>query len=125
MAKFLSDEYFGQLQNLLSTDAKWMEGTKGVKTTIAFNATDVGQNFILSVDNGTSALQKVTPGTAAEFAFDGTYEAWAKVAKGEMELQTAVLRGQLRFKGSITKILTYRDRFVRVTDLMKQIQTDY
>lgn len=125
MAKFLSDEYFGQLQEMLSADQKWAEGTKGVKTSIAFNATDVGQNFILTVDNGATIIQKVAPGAAAEFTFDGTYESWAKVAKGEIDLQSAVLKGLLKFKGSITKILIYRDRFVRVADIMKQIPTEF
>jgi putative sterol carrier protein len=125
LAKFLSDEYFGQLQEMLSADQKWAEGTKGVKTSIAFNATDVGQNFILTVDNGATIIQKVAPGAAAEFTFDGTYESWAKVAKGEIDLQSAVLKGLLKFKGSITKILIYRDRFVRVADIMKQIPTEF
>jgi putative sterol carrier protein len=125
LAKFLSDDYFGQLQGLLTTDQKWIESTKAVKTTIAFNATDIGQYFILNVDNGVSTLQKVAAGTPAEFAFEGTYESWVKVAKGEVDLQAAVLKGQLRFKGSITKILMYRDRFMRVADLMKQVQTEF
>ena len=110
---------------MLSADQKWAEGTKGVKTSIAFNATDVGQNFILTVDNGATIIQKVAPGAAAEFTFDGTYESWAKVAKGEIDLQSAVLKGLLKFKGSITKILIYRDRFVRVADIMKQIPTEF
>ncbi len=125
MTKFLSDEYFSQLQGVLASDAKWAESTKGVKTSIAFNATDIGQNFILTVDNGVTAIQKVAPGAPAEFSFDGLYESWARVAKGEIDLQAAVLKGQLKFKGSITKILMYRDRFIRVTDLMKQLQTEF
>jgi putative sterol carrier protein len=125
MVKFLSDDYFGQLQRLLSTDQKWQESAKGLKTSIAFNATDMGQNYLLSVDGGVSTLQKVSPGTQAEFAFDGTYESWAKVARGEVDLQAAVLKGQLKFKGSITKILMYRDRFIRIADLMKQIQAEF
>jgi putative sterol carrier protein len=125
LAKFFSDEYFNQLQGILSADQKWVDSTKGVKTSIAFNATDIGQNFILSVDGGVSAIQKVTPGTPAEFAFEGTYESWAKVTKGGGDLQSAVLKGQLKFKGSITKILMYRDRFMRVADLMKQMPTEF
>jgi putative sterol carrier protein len=125
MAKFLSDDYFGQLQSMLAGDQKWAEGTKGVRTSIAFNATDIGQFFVLGVDNGVSTVQKAAPGAQAEFTFEGTYESWAKVAKGEVDLQAAVLKGQLRFKGSITKILMYRDRFMRVADMMKQIQTEF
>ncbi len=125
MVKFLSDEYFGQLQGMLAADQKWAESTKGLKTSIAFNVTDAGQNYLLSVENGVSTVQKVAPGAQAEFSFDGTYESWTKVAKGEVDLQAAVLKGQLKFKGSITKILMYRDRFIRVADLMKQIQAEF
>jgi putative sterol carrier protein len=125
LAKFLSDDYFDQLQTLLTSDQKWVESTKGLKTSIGFNVTDIGQNYILTVEAGISKLQKVQPGTQAEFAFDGTYESWAKIAKGDVDLQSAVLKGQLRFKGSITKILMYRERFVRVADLMKQVQIEF
>jgi putative sterol carrier protein len=125
LVKFFSDEYFGQLGGMLAADQKWIESTKGVKTTIAFSATDTGQFFILSVDNGVSAIQKAAAGTPVEFAFEGPTESWGKVARGEVDLQSAVLKGQLKFKGSITKILMYRDRFIRVADLMKQIQTEF
>jgi putative sterol carrier protein len=125
MAKFLSDEYFAELQTALRADPKWAESTKSVKTSIAFNVTDVGQNYVLSVENGMTGLQKVAPGTAAEFSFDGTYDTWSKVAKGEMDLQSAVLKGQLRFRGSLTKILMYRDRFMRVADIMKEVPKEF
>jgi putative sterol carrier protein len=125
LVKFFSDEYFGQLQSLLTSDQKWIDSTKGLKTSIAFNITDISQNYVLTVEGGASKLQKAQPGANAEFSFDGTYDSWVKVAKGEVDLQSAVLKGQLRFKGSITKILMYRDRFIRIADLMKQIQSDY
>jgi putative sterol carrier protein len=125
MAKFLSDEYFGELQTALKADPKWAESTKSVKTSIAFNVTDIGQNYVLSVENGATSLQKVAPGTTAEFSFDGTYDTWTKVAKGEMDLQSAVLKGQLRFRGSLTKILMYRDRFMRVADVMKEVPKEF
>ena len=125
MAKFLSDEYFAQLQSALSQDPKWSESTRTVKTSIAFNATDVGQNYVLAVENGATTLQKVAPGTPAEFSFDGTYDTWCKVVRGEMDLQSAVLKGQLRFKGSLTKILMYRDRFIRVAELMRDVPKEF
>ena len=125
MAKFLSDEYFSQVQAALSQDQKWLESTKSVKTTIAFNATDIGQNYVLAVENGVTTLQKAAAGTPVEFSFDGTYDAWTKVVKGEMDIQSAVLKGQLRFKGSITKILMYKDRFTRVTEVMSDVPKEF
>ena len=125
MAKFLSDEYFAQVQAALSKDQKWLESTKTIKTSIAFNATDIGQNYVLTVENGVSTLQKVATVTPAEFSFDGTYDAWSKVVKGEVDIQSAVLKGQLRFKGSIIKILTYRDRLNRVAEVMSEVPKEF
>jgi len=96
-----------------------------VKTTIAFNVTDIGQNYVLSVENGATTLQKAAAGTQAEFSFDGTYDTWTKVVKGEVDLQSAVLKGQLKFKGSITKILMYRDRFIRVAEVMRDVPKEF
>ncbi len=125
MAKFLSDDYFALVQAALSQDAKWVESTKNFKSSIAFSVTDIGQNYLLSVDNGTTTLQKVTPGAAAEFSFEGTYEAWTKVAKGELDIQAAVLRGQLKFKGSLTKVLMYKDRLMRVAEILRDVPKEY
>ncbi|MBI3860019.1 MAG: SCP2 sterol-binding domain-containing protein [Thaumarchaeota archaeon] len=125
LAKFLSDEFFTEFQSALSQDQKWGESTKAVKTSIAFGVTDTGQNYVLSVENGTTLLQKVAPGTSAEFSFEGTYETWTKVVKGEVDLQSAVLKGLLKFRGSITKILMYRDRFMRVAEIMRSVPKEF
>jgi len=125
MAKYLSEEYFAQVQAALASDPKWMENTKSVRTSIALNVTDTSQNYLLAVENGATTVQKVAPGTQAEFSFDGTYETWSKVAKGELDLQSAVLKGQLKFKGSLTKILMYRDRFIRIAEIMNSVPTEF
>jgi putative sterol carrier protein len=125
MAKYLSDEYFSQVLTALSQDQKWVESTKNFKTSVAINATDIGQNYVLGVENGTTTLQKAAPGTPVEFALDGTYDSWCKVAKGEVDLQSAVLKGQLKFKGSITKILMYRDKLNRVVDTMRDVPKEF
>ena len=125
MTKFLSDEYFSQVQAALIQDQKWQESTKSLKTSIAFNVTDSGQNFILAVDSGVTTLQKAAGGTAPEFSFDGTYEAWSKLVKGDVDIQSAVLRGQLKFKGSLIKILQYKDRLTRVAEIMREIPKEF
>jgi putative sterol carrier protein len=125
MPKFLSDEYFKELERVLANDTRWNETTKGVKTSILIGASDLGQNYILSIDNGVTKLEKTEPGAQPEFSFDGTYETWKKVAKGDFDLQTAVLKGQLRFKGSFTKVLYYKERFVRISELLKTSQTEF
>ncbi len=125
MAKFLSDEYFSLVQTALSQDAKWIESTKNFKSTMAINVTDIGQNYLLNVENGATTLQKVAPGSGAEFTLDGTYDAWTKVAKGEVDIQAAVLRGQLKFKGSLTKALMYKDKLTRVAEILRDVPKEY
>ncbi len=125
MVKYLSDEYFSLVQSALSQDQKWSESTKTLRTSIAFNVTDIGQNYLLGVENGTTTLQKVPSGTPAEFNLDGNYESWWKIAQGEVDIQSAVLKGQLRFKGSLTKVLMYRDRFIRVAEIMREVPKEF
>ena len=125
MAKYLSDEYFSQVQAALAQDQKWLESTRNFKTSIAINVTDIGQNYILSVDNGVTALQKAAAGAQAEFSLDGNYEAWSKVARGELDLQSAVLKGQLKFKGSLTKALLYRDKLMRIAEVMRDVPKEF
>ncbi|MDE1857661.1 MAG: SCP2 sterol-binding domain-containing protein [Thaumarchaeota archaeon] len=125
MAKYMSEEYISLVQSALAQDPKWAESTKNFKTSIAFNVTDVGGNYLMTVENGATAFQKVPPGTAAEFSFDGSYDSWSKVAKGEVDIQSAVLKGQLKFKGSLTKILMYKDRFIRVAEIMKDVPKEF
>lgn len=125
MAKYFSDEYFSQVLTALTQDAKWTESTKGLKTSVALNVTDLGQNYLLGVDNGTTTLQKAAPGAPAEFTFEGTYEAWCKIGRGEVDLQSAVLKGQMKFKGSLVKILALRDKLNRVADVMKEVPKEF
>lgn len=125
LAKFLSDEFFATLQSNLVSDQKWTDGVRSVKTSIMITVNDTGQSYLLSVEDGNTSLQKAAAGGTAEFSFDGAYEAWAKVGRGEVDLQSAVLKGFLRFRGSITKILLYRERFLRLAELMRAIPTEF
>ena len=125
MAKFLSTEFFNELVAALSADEKWKESTKGIKTSILMTVTDTGSSHLLAVDQAVTSVQPSPQGASPEFSFEGTYDAWSKVAKGEMDMQSAVLKGQLKFKGSITKILMYRDRFMRIADVMNSVPKEF
>jgi putative sterol carrier protein len=125
MVKFFTEEYFKEVEQRLLADPKWLEDTKGVRTTILLGAADQGINFLLKVDADTTSVSKVEPGTAAEFTFDGPYEVWTKVAKGEVDLQSAVLKGMLKFRGSITKILFYKDRFLRIAEVIRSVPVEF
>ena len=55
MVKFFTEEYFKEVGQRLVADPKWLEDTKGVKTTILLGAADQGANFLLKVDGARRA----------------------------------------------------------------------
>ena len=125
MSKYMSNEFFQELVAALSTDTKWAESIKGLKTSILWTVTDTGTSNLLSVDQGTTSAQASPQGATPEFTFEGTYDAWCKVGKGEVDIQSAVMRGQLKFKGSITKVMMYRDKLMRVDEVIKNMQKEF
>jgi len=126
MVKYFSPEFFALLQESLVNDAKWQEGTKGLKTSMKLITTDQSNasSYLLKVEEGKTTISPSDPAAQAEFSFEGTYETWTKLAKGEVDFQSAVLKGLLKFKGSITKILVYKDRFLRIAEVIRSIQVD-
>jgi putative sterol carrier protein len=127
MAKYFSPEFFALLQESLANDAKWHEGAKGLKTSMKLSTTDLSNAFsyLLKVEEGKTTISPSDPASQAEFSFEGTYETWVRLAKGEVDFQSAVLKGLLKFKGSITKILLYKDRFLRIAEIIRSIQVDF
>lgn len=126
MVKFFSAEFFAQIQDALVSDPRWQEGTKGLKTSMRLTSTgEGGGSYVLRVEEGKTSITPAEPAAQAEFSFEGTYENWTKVAKGEVDFQSAVLKGLLKFKGSVTKILFYRDRFLRIAEVMRSVPVEF
>lgn len=127
MVKYFSPEFFAQLQDTLANDAKWQEGTKGLKTSVKLTSTEQSNasSYLLRVEDGKTSISPSEPAAQAEFSFEGAYETWTKVAKGEVDFQSAVLKGLLKFKGSITKILIYKDKFLRIAEVIRSIPVEF
>lgn len=127
MVKFFSPEFFAQVQDALTNDAKWQEDTKGLKTSVKLTSTGQvnASSYLLKVEDGKTTISPSEPAAPAEFSFEGAYETWTKVAKGEVDLQAAVLKGLLKFKGSITKILMYKDRFLTIAKVMRSMPVEF
>jgi len=61
MVKYFSQEFFAELQDKLSNDTVWQEGTKGTKTSMKLGSTDQNntQNFLLQVEDGKTTITPV------------------------------------------------------------------
>jgi putative sterol carrier protein len=125
LAKYFSQEFFSEVERSLANDPRWQSDTKGIQTSIKLTATDQAATYLIKVEDGKTSIAPSDPAGQAEFSFEGSYETWTKVAKGELDLQAAVLKGVLKFKGSITKILFYKDRFVRIAEVIRSIPVEF
>ena len=125
MANYFTEDYFKEVEQKLVADPKWQADTKGVKTTILLSAPDKAALFLIKVEDGATTISKTEPGSTVEFSFEGPYDVWTKIAKGEVDLQSAVLKGQLKFRGSITKILFYKDRFTRIAEIIRTVPVEF
>ncbi len=125
MAKYFGEEYFKELEGRLNSDSGWTEGTKNLKTSLLLTVTDQGASFLFDVENGKTTVKRAEPSSSAEFTFEGPYDVWMRVGKGELDFQSAVLKGSLRFRGSITKIIFYRERFLRIAEAIREIPKEF
>jgi putative sterol carrier protein len=127
MVKFFSPEFFAQIQDTLGNDPQWQESTKGLKTSLRLTSTGAtnSSTYLLKVEEGKTTIAPSDPTAQAEFSFEGAYDTWTKIAKGEVDFQSAVLKGVLKFKGSITKILFHRERFLRIAEVMRSVPVEF
>lgn len=125
MVKFMSQEFFQEVQRKLSEDSSWNEITKNINSSILLTVEDKNESYLITISNGNTSINKVEGNQQAEFSFKGSYDAWCKVGSGELDIQSAVLKGQLKFKGSITKVLFYKDRFMKIVDAMKKVEKEF
>ncbi len=127
MVKYFSAEFFAQLQDALANDPKWQEDTKGLKTSIKLTSTDRASPRATSSRSRRGRRPSRRPSRARRRSSRsrGPTRRGRKVAKGEVDFQSAVLKGQLKFKGSITKILFYKDRFMRIAEVIRSVPVEF
>lgn len=125
MVKFFGTEFFQELAARLNADAKFKELTKDIKTSMLFVIEDQNKAYLLTVTNGNAIAQESGLETPAEFKFIAPYEQWVVTGKGEADMNSLVLKGKMKFKGSLTKILYYQKRLLYITEILKGIPTEF
>jgi alkyl sulfatase BDS1-like metallo-beta-lactamase superfamily hydrolase len=125
LAKYLSNEFFQELAGRLAADGQFQARAKGLKTSMMFTVEDQQKTFLLTLEDGRVHAQEGQPDAPAEFKFAAPYVHWVAAAKGEADLQSLVLQGKLKFKGSLTKILYYADRLMAIADALKSMPKEF
>lgn len=121
MAKYFTEEFFQELAQKLNADEGWRKKAGSLTLKIVNHCTDQGQSFLLEVRQGQVTARSVSPAEPADFKFEGTYDNWVKYARGESDLATQVMTGRIRFRGSVSKIMSLQDPLNHLAKVAQEI----
>ena len=125
MVQYFSKEFFDELANALNTDAEWLKKSSGSNFKSIITITDHSKSFLLDVVGGKIAVSEVAPDVPADFKFDGPYDAWIILGKGEKDFQSLVMAGKVKFRGSMPKVMGMMSQWNRLIKVAQQLPKEF
>jgi len=123
MVRFWSKEFFEEASELLNKDQELEKVFSGINTTIIAECSDRNSAFLITVKNGKISSSEARSDDKAEFRFTAPYDKWVKIAQGKDKVQSEVVKGGIKFRGSMPKMLLYLSRIVRMQNKILSIFT--
>ena len=123
MVRFWSKEFFEEVSELLNKDQELEKVFSGINTTIIAECSDRNSAFLITVKNGKISSSEARSDDKAEFRFTAPYDKWVKIAQGKDKVQSEVVKGGIKFRGSMPKMLLYLSRIVRMQNKILSIFT--
>src|SRR2546425_980439 len=68
---------------------------------------------------------QVSADAPADFKFEGPYDVWTQLGKGEKDFQSLLLGGKIRFRGSLPKIMALTSQLNRITQVAQQVPKEF
>ncbi len=106
MIHFYTKEFFGELARQLNADDEWVRGARDITLKIVCSAIDVKRSFLIDIKKGKVLTRGAPPNLKPDFKFEGTYETWMKLCKGEAEFDKLIQAGKIRFAGSMPVLMS-------------------
>ena len=125
MVQYFSKEFFDELAAALNVDAEWLKKTSSSAFKSIITITDRSKSFFLDVAGGKVAVTEVTPDVPADFKFEGPYEAWVILGKGEKDFQSLVMAGKVKFRGSMPKVMGLMGAWNRLIKVAQQLPKEF
>lgn len=125
MVQYFSKEFFDELATALNADAEWMKKTSSSSFKSIITITDRSKSFLLDVASGKVAVSEVTPDVPADFKFDGPYDSWTILGRGEKDFQSLVMAGKVKFRGSMPKVMGLMGAWNRLIKLAQQLPKEF
>jgi len=125
MAKYFTSAFFNEVANRLNADPEWSKKAATVSAKIVLTCTDRNASFLIDIRNGTVSSIESAPDVPADFKFEGTYDAWTSLGRGEKDFQSLVLGGRVRFRGSMRKIMALMGQLNRITQIARETPKEF
>ncbi len=128
MVKFLSVDYWKQVEEVANGDEEFGLKARGFTASFTFKVTDreeLPPVYVKFEDGKVTEVRELAEGETTDFALEGPYDTWVSVNKGEMDGANAIMTRQLQFKGSMSAIIRYSKAFLRLFQVMQQVPVEY
>ena len=107
MIQFYTKEFFEEIARRLNADAEWGKSVAGKNFRLMCTASDKKRSFLIAVTSGKVVTSEAGPETRADYRFEGRYEAWMSLCKGEAEMDRLIQKGKIRVAGSMSDLMGF------------------
>src|SRR5438309_564686 len=125
LAQYFTQAFFQEVANRLNADPEWSRKGAAITAKVVLTCVDRKASFLIDVVNGTVSSTEVAADVPADFKFEGTYDAWTQLGKGEKDFQSLVMGGKIRFRGSMPKIMALMGVLSRITGVARDVPKDF
>lgn len=105
MIQFYTAEFFAEIARRLNADSEWGKSMAGKTFRMVCSAPDKKRSFLIAVNGGRVATSEAAPDTRADYRFEGRYDAWVGLCKGEAEMDGLIQQGKIRLAGSMSDVM--------------------
>ncbi len=125
MVQYFSKEFFDELATALNADAEWLKKASSSSFKSVITITDRSKSFLLDVVSGKVSVTEAAPDVPADFKFDGPYDSWTILGRGEKDFQSLVMAGKVKFRGSMPKVMGLMPAWNRLIKVAQQLPKDF
>jgi putative sterol carrier protein len=112
--RFWSEEFFAKAAELVNSDPRMAPQISGITTDIVADCTDRGGAYVIHVQDGKVGARLALPDEHPEFTFGAPYDEWVRIVRDSLNIRGEVLKGKVKFRGSMPKMLLYLGRVSRM-----------
>ncbi len=105
MIPFYTKEFFQELGRRLNSDSGWARTMDGHDMRVVCTAIDKKRSFLITVKGGKVTTAEATAQTPADYRFEGLYDVWVQLCKGEAEMDRLIQQGKIRLAGSMPDVM--------------------